>query len=235
MPKGDREILKADPEDGTTPIANLLLEALIIAKLTSKERAAVLFLIRRTYGWQVNGSRLKEAKIPFKQWTMALSMDSSHTSTLLTGLEQKGIIKRRYIGPTGIDRGYYYSINTMVAEWSNSCLNRQLLRDIAIIELPKSERKVLPKSVTTSRPNYTHGKKLKEILNKDDTYIKDNNTLISGQSIEQSIRIARGELPGVPERIRKFNASELDRLGISWQERWRYYEDTRLPETLGET
>ncbi|MFC2011189.1 replication protein [Chloroflexota bacterium] len=56
MPKGDRKILKADPEDGTTPVANLLLEALVIAKLTSKERAACLFLIRRTYGWQINGS-----------------------------------------------------------------------------------------------------------------------------------------------------------------------------------
>ena len=32
MPKGDKEKLKADPEDGTTPVANLLLEALISAK-----------------------------------------------------------------------------------------------------------------------------------------------------------------------------------------------------------
>ena len=36
MPKGDRERLKADPDDGTTPIANLLLEAAIMAKVTSK-------------------------------------------------------------------------------------------------------------------------------------------------------------------------------------------------------
>jgi hypothetical protein len=45
MTKGDRAILKADPDDGTTPIANLLLEALVVAKLTSKERASVLLLI----------------------------------------------------------------------------------------------------------------------------------------------------------------------------------------------
>ncbi len=33
MPKGDKYKLKADPEDGTTPIANLFLEAVAIAKL----------------------------------------------------------------------------------------------------------------------------------------------------------------------------------------------------------
>jgi len=38
MPKGDRQELKADPEDGTTPISNLLLEALAIAKLSGKEK-----------------------------------------------------------------------------------------------------------------------------------------------------------------------------------------------------
>lgn len=54
MPKGDREKLKADPEDGTTPIAHLLLEAFSIANLTKKELQAVLFLMRRTYGWLIN-------------------------------------------------------------------------------------------------------------------------------------------------------------------------------------
>ena len=52
MSKGDREILKADPEDGTTPIANLLLEAIAIAKLTGREKGILLLLCRKTYGWQ---------------------------------------------------------------------------------------------------------------------------------------------------------------------------------------
>ena len=68
MPKGDREILKADPEDGTTPIANLLLEALSIVKLTTKERSVVLFLITRTYGWQVNGERLRIDEISLSEF-----------------------------------------------------------------------------------------------------------------------------------------------------------------------
>ena len=205
MPKGDREILKADPEDGTTPIANLLLEALIIAKLTSKERAALLFLIRRTYGWQVNGVRLKEAKIPFSEWKLALSMDAAHTSTLLAGLEAKSIIKRRYVGPTGTDRGYYYSINTIVAEWSNSYLNQQLLREIAIIKLPKTVRKLLPKSVTTLDTNSRSLNKGKEILKKD----------IYKTDIELLNNLAKGLLPELTEGCSTIK--QLDKYPVEWQ------------------
>ena len=60
MPKGDREILKADPEDGHTPIANLLLEAIAISTLTGKKKGILLLLCRKTYGWQRDGQRLKE-------------------------------------------------------------------------------------------------------------------------------------------------------------------------------
>lgn len=74
MPKGDRAMLKADPEDGTTPVANLLLEALVVARLTSKERAALLFLIRRTYGWYIGGARLKSDIIPLTTWAKVLQI-----------------------------------------------------------------------------------------------------------------------------------------------------------------
>ena len=231
MPKGDRDILKSDPEDGTTPIANLLLDALVIAKLTSKERAAVLFLIRRTYGWQINGNRLKEAKISFKDWTLALSMDNGHTSTLLANLTNKNVIKRRYIGPTGKDRGYYYSINTILTEWSNSCLNQELLREIANMKLPKIVREVLPKSVTTLASNSCVGNIDKEILNKDrdismptdnEIYYKpdgtrdEDETIIHHQSLAKVRRILRGEESASQSNIRMYRA-ELKRLGIPEQ------------------
>jgi hypothetical protein len=58
------------------------------------------------------------------------------------------------------------TLNTHIAEWSNSCLNQQLLREMEIIKLPKTVSKVLPKTVTTSSVNYALGKKGKEILNK---------------------------------------------------------------------
>ena len=47
MPKGDRIILKADPEDGTTPISNLLLEAVAMAKLSGLQKGVILYLWRR--------------------------------------------------------------------------------------------------------------------------------------------------------------------------------------------
>lgn len=172
MPKGDREILKADPEDGTTPIAHLILDALSIALLSSKEIRAVIFILRRTFGWQKDGTRFKESRIPFEQWKEVLNMDAAHTSTLLTKLEEHNIIKRRYYGPRGSKdlRGYYYSINTHIGEWNNSCLNPQLLQEIAsyeipqqfpdreIVKLPKKETVTLPKTVTIPDTNLATSK-----------------------------------------------------------------------------
>lgn len=158
MPKGDKENLKADPEDGTTPIANLLLDAFSVVKLSGKELRACLYLCRRTYGWQINGSRLKEAKIPFKEWSSVLQTDASHTSNILSGLAQKNIIIRRYLGPAGQGIGYYYSINTIVAEWCNSCLNLQLLRKTAMVTLPKTATVTLPKTASSTDTDLASGK-----------------------------------------------------------------------------
>ena len=175
MPKGDREKLKADPQDGTTPIANLLLEALAITRLGGKEVRACLYLMRRTYGWQINGDRLKEAKIPFKEWKAILNSDAAHTSTLLAGLEQKNIIQRRYLGPKGQNRGYYYSMNTIVAEWSNSCLNKQLLQEMANIKLPKTATIKLPKKVTTLATNLAMRKERLNKIKESNEIYKDKN------------------------------------------------------------
>lgn len=167
MPKGDRAILKADPEDGHTPIANLLLEALAIAKLTGKEKGAVLYLCRQTYGWQKNGVRLKEAIISLKQWTSVLSTDKSHASSILSGLESKNIITRQFNGP---GKGYCYSVNTRVAEWGNGCINQQRLREITKQPLPKTTTVGLPKTATPTATNLASRKEtIKESINKDIT------------------------------------------------------------------
>ena len=142
MPKGDKDILKADPEDGTTPIANLLLEALAIAKLTGKEKGAVLYLWRVTYGWQVNGERLKERDISLSTWSKVFQADEAKASKILSGLAAKGILLRRSLGP---GKSYSYSMNTRVAEWDKGCLNRQGLSNIARQGLPKPTRVALPK------------------------------------------------------------------------------------------
>jgi phage replication O-like protein O len=173
MPKGDRAIMKADPEDGTTPIANLLLEALAVAKLSGREKGFVLYLWRETYGWSKDGKRLKEKAISLDKWATIFEMRREHVSTTLARLADKRVFNRRFAGP---GKGYTYSMNTRVSEWCNSChLGEQLLDDVteqlpkpATEQLPKSETVPLPKPVTV--PDTTSGtpkESIKETLNKE--------------------------------------------------------------------
>jgi len=129
MPKGDRLKLKADPEDGTTPIANLLLEAVAMVKLSGLQKGAIIFLWRKTYGWvdKKNGKRLKEAKIGLTEWARALDSSNSRLSRTLSELQDKGIIKRRIADTWG---GYYYSLNTNVKSWNSDCINLVKLSEI---------------------------------------------------------------------------------------------------------
>ena len=159
MPKGDREILKADLDDGYTKIANLLLEALAIAQLTGKEKGAVLYLWRQTYGWYKNGDRLKEAAISLQEWAWILNTDKRRASVILAGLERKGIFTRRFLGP---GKGYYYATNTTVGEWCNSCIKQQQLHEKTIQQLPKSTTVVLHKTATPLDTNLATLKERKE-------------------------------------------------------------------------
>ncbi len=130
MPKGDRLRLKADPEDGTTPIANLLLEAVAMAKISGLQKGAILYLWRRTYGWVEDGKRLKERKIGLTEWVNALDGEKSNVSKALTELEKKGIMKRRTADSWG---GYYYSINTNISKWNSNSINLAKLADTVTV------------------------------------------------------------------------------------------------------
>ncbi len=164
MPKGDREKLKADPEDGTTPIANLLLEALAIAKLTGKEKGVILYLWRRTYGWERDGRRLKEKAISLSEFGKVCNLDTAAASKLLSGLVDKNILKRNFAGP---GKGYTYSMNTRVGEWDKGCINQQLLRELSIQPLVKTTTQPLVKTTTPSNTKSASLNKRKEILNKE--------------------------------------------------------------------
>lgn len=133
MPKGDRLILKADPEDGTTPIANLLLDAVAIAKISGLQKGAILHLWRQTYGWiDDNGKRRKECKITLREWMEALDSSKSRTSEALSELELKGIMIRRMANAWG---GYYYKINTLVSKWNSNSINFEKLSKITGIPI----------------------------------------------------------------------------------------------------
>ena len=156
MPKGDREIFKADPEDGTTPIANLLLEGLFLAKLTSMERAACLFLIRRTYGWQINGQRLRDDIVPLTDWQKALqAKDISIASRVISKLVTKRVISRDSLGP---GKSYVYSMNTRLDQWNN-CFDGQDLSTISTLVLNRRTRVVLTRKSNPLATNLAMGKK----------------------------------------------------------------------------
>ena len=182
MPRGDRRILKADPEDGTTPIANLLLEALSTAKLTSKELAACLFLIRRTYGWLINGHRLKEDEISLSEWVKVLQVrDQTRVSTILRSLEKKGVIKRQTLGP---GKSYIYRVNTSIATWDN-CINKQLMSEMATLACPKRTRVALSQETTPPDTNLASPKEsIKASLNKEDINIDINSLLKPKEAFE---------------------------------------------------
>ncbi len=129
MPKGDKAKFKADPEDGTTPIANLLLEALTCANLSSKEKSAVLHLWRRTYGWvdPATGKRFKERKIGTTEWTLALGTLKSYVSEILSSLVEKNVIKRKSTGP---GKPYIYSMNTVITKWNSNTIDMKQLEGL---------------------------------------------------------------------------------------------------------
>ena len=183
MAKGDRAIGKADPEDGTTPIANLLLEALITTKLTNKERVAILFLIRRTYGWVINGSRLKSDVISLNTWAKILQVkDNTRASHILADLVEKGVFNRESLGP---GKSYIYTLNTTVANWNNG-INQQQLAEIATLVLPKYTRVVLYKNATPTATDLASPKeKIKEMLNKDIDSDIDNDASNMTDQINQ--------------------------------------------------
>jgi len=158
MPKGDRLKLKADPEDGTTPIANLLLEAVAMSKISGLQKGAIIFLWRKTYGWVGgDGKRLKEAKITLGEWCKALDRDKSRISKALIALESMNLIHRRVIDIWG---GYYYSLNTDISSWNSDSINIAKLKETVVVaQLPIVDENATVGKKATVDNNATVGEK----------------------------------------------------------------------------
>lgn len=117
MPKGDVNIYKADTDDGYTPIANLLLEALAFANLSGVQKGICLFLFRRTYGWGV-----KEESITLNDFASATGSSPSYISRQLKQLINWNVIQRVHYEP---GKTPIYSFNTRLSQWDKGCLNVQ--------------------------------------------------------------------------------------------------------------
>lgn len=148
MPKGDKFKLKADPDDGTTPVANLLLEALAIANLNGTEKGLVLYLWRETYGWFVDGKRLEEARIPQEELADRMSTSPRTVYGALKGLTDKNIFIRKELGQ---GKGYVYRMNTNIASWNSHSIDLQQLKIIARVEENiKGSQYLLPSKKTST-------------------------------------------------------------------------------------
>lgn len=115
MPKGDREIFKADCEDGFTKIANLLLEALALAKLNGVQKGICLYLFRRTYGW----NRTKDA-IALGEFAEACGSSREYISRQIAELIKKNIICRVAYQP---GKTPVYSFVTSISDWDRCCID----------------------------------------------------------------------------------------------------------------
>lgn len=175
MPKGDRQRLKADPDDGTTPVSNLLLVALAISRLSGLEKGAMVYLWRQTYGW-IDGKekRRKERVIPLTEWSGALNTHRVNACKMLNSLEHQHVIKMKGLGK---GKSISYSTNTHVSEWT--CLDKQLLAKRLTPVNPTVNTTV--KQMTNALllkpliPEDTNLASPKEILNKDtNKYIKES-------------------------------------------------------------
>jgi len=175
MAKGDREILKADPEDGTTPIAHLLLEAIAIARISGRKKGILLLICRKTYGWVKYEQRQKETALSLDDCAKAFGIDRCTAQKLLTELTNDRILLRRFSKP---GYGYTYGMNTRVNEWNNSCINLQLLTKLSTDGLTKNTTVELTK---TSTPRVAKLAKPKQMLNKE---LNKENMNIDGRAKE---------------------------------------------------
>lgn len=119
MPRGDREIFKADCDDGFTRIANLILEALALVKLNATQIGICLFLLRRTYGWNRN-----EDAISLGDFAAACGTSKAYISRQLADLLQKNIIRRPFYAP---GKTPVYAFSSIIAGWDRACIDLQAL------------------------------------------------------------------------------------------------------------
>lgn len=123
MPRGDREIFKADCDDGFTRIANLILEALALVKLNATQIGICLFLLRRTYGWNRG-----EDAISLGDFAAACGTSKAYISRQLADLLQKNIIRRLFYAP---GKTPVYAFASSIASWNDACIDLQALSDNA--------------------------------------------------------------------------------------------------------
>ena len=155
-----------------TRIHNAILEALAKTHLSGLELRAVMFLLRKTYGFQK-----KEDRISLGQWAEGLGKDRAergNVANVLNSLVAKGIIYRaEQAGGVSL-----YSFNKRVAEWqeredvTSSAMPQHSSKDTAGAMPQHNEvlcqniAGAMPEHSRSAMPQHTHKRK-KETLTKE--------------------------------------------------------------------
>lgn len=97
-------------EEGFTPIANSIMEALARTQLSGYEWRVLLFLLRKTYGWSK-----KSDIISLGQFVDGTGLDRRHVARTL-----KHLIEKRMCAKLGTSKVSTYTFNKHFGEWLGS-------------------------------------------------------------------------------------------------------------------
>lgn len=112
---------KQNNKEGYTAVANRLLEALAMARLSGVQKSICLFILRRTFGWQ-----REQDCITLKEFASATGSSVTYISKQLKQLVEWNIVQRTTYQP---GKAPFYTLNTRVNEWDKGCINVQGLNE----------------------------------------------------------------------------------------------------------
>jgi len=146
------------PENGTCPVANELVEALCRVNLSGYEGRVIWALIRKTYGWHKTCD-----VISFSQFERLTNLDRRHIARALSQLEQHNMITRHRVG-----QKVSYAVQKDYDQWSPLPIEATVRHEPLPIEataatiadsgnrpLPIQATEPLPIQVTTKTINNT--------------------------------------------------------------------------------
>ena len=152
-------------ENGYTRIANELLEAICRLSISGNEMRILLYIIRRTYGFNRS-----YAEIPLSDISEALSMKKGNVSRGIKKLREANIVDHR---PNKGTTPQTVSINKNYDEWSvETCADLLLSNPITVInsDNPKSYHFGNPTVINSDNPksyqidNHTYKKNIKDSI-----------------------------------------------------------------------
>ena len=120
-------------EDAFTSIATELLEALIKIRISGVENQCLMFIIRKTYGWNK-----KEDWISLSQFMDATGLSKPHIVRALSKLRDKNIITKKDNG-----KGVSYGIQKDYDKWNP--LPKKVTLPLLVKPLPKKKTPVAKK------------------------------------------------------------------------------------------